>query len=304
MDDKGDNRPDAAIARLAAEQWAVLSTEELRRCGLSREMIAARARRGFLHRLHRGVYAVGHPNVPVEGAFLAAVKACGDGAVLSHFSAAALWGMVDWDERTPEVTVCDTTWRKHPGVRVHRTQILEARDWRHRNGIPVTAPARTALDLAAQLRFVDARRAIRQALSDRFLTMRDLIEIVGRQSARPGARALRRIIAAAPAPTRSLLEDLVLDVIRVAGLERPDVNVPIVIDGRRVIPDFRWPSRRLVVEADGRRWHDNQLAREDDAERQALLEAHGERVIRINWEQAIRRRAETVARLRAAAGIH
>jgi very-short-patch-repair endonuclease len=114
---------------------------------------------------------------------------------------------------------------------------------------------------------------------------------------------LRTIIADDPAPTRSLLEDLALDVIRAAGLERPDVNVPISIEGRRVIPDFRFPRRRLVVQADGARWHGDRLAREDDAERQALLEAHGERVIRITWPQIVRRRSETIARLRAAAGL-
>src|SRR3954449_882664 len=107
MDDKPDKSPDAAVARLAAEEWAVLSTKELRGCGLSREMIATRVRRRYLHRLHRAVYAVGHPNVVMEGRFLAAVKACGDRAVLSHFSAAALWEMVEWDKRKPEVTVCD-----------------------------------------------------------------------------------------------------------------------------------------------------------------------------------------------------
>jgi very-short-patch-repair endonuclease len=84
------------------------------------------------------------------------------------------------------------------------------------------------------------------------------------------------------------------------GLARPDVNVPLVVAGRRVIPDFRWPSRRLIVEADGAAWHGHRPAGEDDAERQALLEAHGERVLRISWEQAIARRAETLARLRAA----
>src|SRR3954454_16617326 len=160
MDDKPDKSPDAAVARLAAEEWAVLSTKELHSCGLSREMIAARVRRRYLHRLHRRVYAVGHTNGMGEGRFLAAVKACGRGAVLSHFSAAALWGMVEWNGRKPEVTLCDTTPRTHSGIVVHRTRALEARDCRHRRGVPVTAPARTALDLASQLPFRATRRAI------------------------------------------------------------------------------------------------------------------------------------------------
>jgi very-short-patch-repair endonuclease len=74
----------------------------------------------------------------------------------------------------------------------------------------------------------------------------------------------------------------------------------VTIVGRRVVPDFRWPDQRLVVEADGAAWHSTQLAREDDAERQALLEAHGERVLRVTWAQALAEPAKTLARLRAA----
>jgi hypothetical protein len=112
-------------------------------------------------------------------------------------------------------------------------------------------------------------------------------------------KKLARIVATA-APTRSVLEDVVLDLVLRGGLEPPDVNVPLILSGRRVIPDFRWPRARLIVEADGAKWHDNPLAREDDAERQALLEAHGERIVRVTWRQAIERPAETLARLRAA----
>ena len=91
-----------------------------------------------------------------------------------------------------------------------------------------------------------------------------------------------------------------LDLILRAGHVHPEVNAPYVVAGRKTIPDFRWPEQRLVVEADGAAWHDNPLAREDDAERQALLEAHGERVLRITWAQALTRPRATLARLRAA----
>jgi len=84
------------------------------------------------------------------------------------------------------------------------------------------------------------------------------------------------------------------------GLAHPDVNVALWLSGRRVVPDFRWPEQRLVVEADGAAWHDNQLAREDDAERQALLEADGERVLRVTWDQVIARPGQTLSRIRAA----
>src|SRR3954453_21650581 len=100
-----DARPDVRVARRAARQWCVLSTGELRACGLPKTAISVRVRSGHLHPLHRGVYAVGHDNPPLEGRFLAAVKACGAKAVLSYFAAAAHVAMVRWDDRYPEVTV-------------------------------------------------------------------------------------------------------------------------------------------------------------------------------------------------------
>src|SRR4051812_15963582 len=118
--DEVDARPDVLVARRAAPGWGVLSLDELRVCGLSRNAVAVRVRNGRLHPMHRGVYAVGHARVPLEGCFLAAVKACAPGAVLSHFAAAAYYGFVRWDGRHPEVTVVGTSTRRHRGIRVHR----------------------------------------------------------------------------------------------------------------------------------------------------------------------------------------
>ena len=127
-----------------------------------------------------------------------------------------------------------------------------------------------------------------------------MIDVLLRLGPRRGSGKLARIIATGSAPTRSELEDVVLDLILGAGLARPEVNVPILLEGRRVVPDFRWSSERLVVEADGAAWHEHKFAREDDAERQALLEAHGEHVIRVTWDQAVAKPRETLARIRAA----
>ncbi len=132
------------------------------------------------------------------------------------------------------------------------------------------------------------------------MSLRELLQVLERRRPCRGATRLARVLATGPAPTRSVLEDVVLDLVLAAGLAAPDVNVPLRLGGRRVIPDFRWPPARVVVEADGAAWHDDRRAREDDAERQALLEAHGERVLRVTWRQAVGRPAETVARLRAA----
>jgi very-short-patch-repair endonuclease len=255
----------------------VLSLNELFMCGLTAKEVRGRVARGQLHRLHRGVYAVGHPNVPREGRFLAATKACD--AVLSHYSAAALWGIVDWDGRHPEVTT--RTVKQHAGIRTHRSRTLRPEDVTRSHGIPVTTPARTIHDLSSVLPYKGVRRAAARALSKRLVAPRHL----------PAQ------LAATVAPTRSELEDAVRDLILAGGFEPPDVNKPLRIEGRRIIPDLRWPAQHLVVEADSLEWHDNPIARRDDAERQALLEAHGERVLRITWEQAIAHPGQTIARL-------
>jgi hypothetical protein len=285
---------------MAADQWGVVSLDELRECGLPDAAVRVRARNGRLHRLHRGVYAVGHPTPPLEGCFLAAVKACGKGAVLSHLSAAALWGFVPWEERRLEVTVPGTVHRAHPGLRVHRTCELGDRDLGRHKGVPATAPGRTIVDLASTFPYKPLRAAVRRAQSLRLVNVVQLNETLMRTSSRRGVGTLRRILATGPAPTRSELEDVVLDLILRGGLAHPDVNVPLHMRGRRVIPDFRWPGSRLVVEADGATWHENALARADDADRQALLEAHGERVVRVTWNQALTQPGQTLARLRAA----
>src|SRR4051794_27148339 len=109
---------DARVAQVAARQWGVMDLDELRGCGLSQQSVAARVRAGRLYPRYRGVFSL-LPTVQLEGAFLAAVKACGAGAVLSHYAAAVLWGLLKWDYRDPEVTAPGL--RAHPGIRTHRS---------------------------------------------------------------------------------------------------------------------------------------------------------------------------------------
>jgi very-short-patch-repair endonuclease len=256
----------------------VLTTAELRACGLSRDVISRWARDGHLHEKHRGVYAVGHRELTVEGRWLAAVKACGDEAALSHYAAAALWGLVEWDGRRIDVTAPTT--RKHPGIRTHRTTRPERT--KHKN-IPVTTVLRTLDDLASVLAFKAYRRAVRQAFNKKLITLADIAR----------ARSAKlRAIAADVVPTVSVLEDLVHDLLRDAGFDEPLVNVPL----GEYVPDFRWPHRGLIVEADGAGTHENELARHDDAVRTGRLP---DRVVRVSWKQAVLRPAQTLARLRA-----
>jgi len=248
-----------------------------------------------MHLVHPGVYSLGHAGLTLRGRFLAAVKACGHGAVLSHRSAAVLWGLLRWDEGwLPEVTVPTGHTRKIPGIAIHRTRVpFEVIRF---DAIPVTTPARTLVDLSSMLPFKPLRRAVREAMALKRVTVRELVAIGGRK----GGAKLTEILADGYVPTRTELEDAVHDVIRRGGFIDPVVNRDMIVGGRRTRPDFLWPDHHLVVEADGRAWHDHRLAREDDAEKQARLEAAGYRVLRVTWQQAIAHPEQTIARLRAA----
>ena len=164
------------------------------------------------------------------------------------------------------------------------------------DGIPITTPARTLLDLADVLPDKGLRRAVRQAQALQLTNMRQIADVLTRARGRRGANRLAALIADGPTPTRSELEDLVLGAVLDGGLTRPEIN------RRRgsVYPDLRWPEQRLTVECDSKTWHDGRLAGEDDAERRARLEADGERVLRVTWAQALKSPEQTVARIAAA----
>jgi hypothetical protein len=251
---------------------------DLRACGLSKNAITARVRRGRLHRVHPGVYAVGHAGLTRNGIFLAAVKACGHGAVLSHMSAAALWDLIPWDELRPTDVIARTD-RRIPGINTHRSR-KPPRQFRY-DGLPVTTAARTLADLSSVLPFKPHRRAVREALTRKRITPAEA----------------NRLIPAAPVPTRSDLEDLVLDLIASAGFEPPEVNKPL---DSGLIPDFRWPDHHLILEADGQAWHDDPISRHDDAQRQAQLEQQGERVLRVTYAQVTSHPEQTIERLKRA----
>jgi hypothetical protein len=180
-----DARCDIEVARRAAEEWGVLSTDELIECGLNHPAILRRVRRGLLHPTYRGVYAVGHRTLPKEGLWLAAVKACGQTARLSGFSSAELCGYHESDEwRMPEVTIVGGSTRSHPGIRVHRTGELADRDWRYVRGIPVTSPARTLLDLAGRLDGAPLRSLVRRAQGTHTVNVREICEALTRLPAK------------------------------------------------------------------------------------------------------------------------
>ncbi len=243
---------------------------------------------------------MGHRGVTLRGRFRAAVLAGPDGTALSNFAAAALWTFIPWKKRPVEVTIPGSGTRRIDGVRVHRSRSLGRRDVLTRGGIRVTSPARTLLDLAAVLPEEALRRAARQAQALRLVTVRELLEIAQRCKGHRGAARLRAVVAGGPAPTVSTLEDDLLDLLDRAGIERPEINATLRLDGRTIIPDYLWRARRLAVEADSATWHDHKLVRENDADKQAILEANGYRVLRVTGDQTRYEPRQTLARIRSA----
>ncbi len=291
-----DTPPDRRVADLAARQHGRVRFDQLVACGLSHAAIARRVRKGQLHRVHHGVYAVGHAAETVHSMIMGAILAGGEGAVASHWASATLWGFVRWDDRAVDVTAPGTGGRKRQGIRLHRSRSLTPRDITRRHGIPTTTAARALLEIAPNLTDDRLKRLTRQAQAENATNLRQLADTVARANGHRATARLAALVATGPAPTRSSHEDIVLDLILKAGFQRPDVNKPL---SDNCIPDLRWPAQRLILEVDSP-WHDGHLAHELDATRQATLEARGERVLRTTKRQAQEHPAQLLQRLRAA----
>ena len=203
--------------------------------------------------------------------------------------------LVNWEDRLPDVLVLGHNPPRHPRVNGHSTTYLPREHVTHVRGIPVTTAERTLLDLASVLPPKQLRRAVRQAQYLKLTTVRSLVAALHGPGPRRGRKRLARVIGTEAAATQSELEDVVLDLILLGGLAHPLVNAPLFVEGRRIVPDFLWPGQRLVIEADGPH-HDDPFERAADKERQRILEAYGYRVIRVTWEQAVMRPAETLRR--------
>jgi very-short-patch-repair endonuclease len=272
---------------LAAGQQVVVSTEQLLELGFDHSRIRRRLAAGWLTRLHRGVYRVG-PQDAQWTAEMAALLACGRRAVLSHRSAAAVWGLASRDESTIDVTVSGTQLRSRDGIRVHRARLARA-DLRERETLRVTSPARTLLDLAAELPRPELERVVNEAQLLRLVTRAELSAV----SRRPGASRLRAALRVEPRLSRSELERLMLALVRRVGLPVPLTNTRVL--GHEV--DFAWPEQRVIVETDGFHAHSTRAAFERDRARDALLSAHGWRVVRFSWWQVVHEPEVVAARL-------
>jgi very-short-patch-repair endonuclease len=272
---------DLEIAALATHQHGVVTRSQLLALGLSDTAITLSARSGRLHRVHRGVYAVGHPILRVEGRWMAAVLAAGQGAVLSHGTAASAWELRALGAGVIHVTVPGDAGRmRRRGLHIHRSRTLTADDTTTHRGIPITTPARTIVDLAATLK----GRPLEQALD--LADQRGLIDFA-ELKARPIPRSLQAILSryAAPTLTRSELEACFLALCDDHALPRPRTNT--CIEGIEV--DFVWRRQRLIVEVDGYRYHRSPSSFEDDRERDVTLSLAGWHVLRFTWTQVTTR---------------
>ncbi|HYI80638.1 MAG TPA: type IV toxin-antitoxin system AbiEi family antitoxin [Thermoleophilaceae bacterium] len=232
-------------------QHGVIARAQLLELGLRSDSIAHRVGAGRLHPVAQGIYAAGRPDLSRNGRWFAALLSCGPSAVLSHRSAAALWGVHPNDLASTEVTVATTVRRRRPGVVVH-CRVLEADERTSRDGVPVTTVERTLLDLATRVSGTVLERAINEADKLDLVDPDALRAALDRYSGRPGVAALRTILDRhAFRLTDSELERRFLALVRRSGLSLPDTGTRL--NGFRV--DFHWPGLGLVVETDGLRYH-------------------------------------------------
>jgi len=295
--------PDRRVASKAAQQYGLMRFDQLALRGLGKDAVARRVRKGQLQRVHYGVYAVGHVNTSLDAHFMACVLAGGAQAFLTHWASCAHAGLVRWDGRLVDVSVRGASHRVRAGIRFHRAGSLDPRDVMRIRGIPCTTPARAILEIAPQLSDRRLKRLVRKAQAEKLATTRQFEDVLRRAPNHAGAGRIARIIATGPAPTYSGDEDEVLDLVLAAGFAHPEVNQRLVVgpatDRTPYFPDLRWPAQHLILEIDSA-WHDDPLSQQLDVERQAELEAAGERVLRTTKAQALADPRQLFARLTAA----
>lgn len=251
--------------------------------GIGRGAIAHRLKNGRLHERYAGVYRVG-PDVGEPWADeMAAILYFGGYAVLSHRTAAALWGFIDTTPDGVSVTLAGRDARSRPGLTVHRTTHLDRRDLRLRDGLPATAPARTLIDLAAVASDAELEEAMAIARMRGLASDREIELAIERAGPRAGVARIKRLLHGAGGEgfTRSRAERRMRTLLARASLPQPLVNAQL--HGFTV--DFLWPREKLVLEVDGYQFHGDRRAFERDRRRDQILVAAGYRVIRITWRQ-------------------
>jgi hypothetical protein len=279
------------VARIASRAHGVVTRAELLEAGVTRRQIVHRLGTGSLIAVFRGVYRVGHKAPSLEARYMAAVKAAGEGGMLSGLAAAHLWGLIKGSGPPPEVSA--PTERRLKGVKVRVRRLEDRTVWR---GVPVTTVPRTIVDLASLLSLQELAQAFHEA-SVRYRTTPTQVEaaIKGRI---PGAEKLRRVLRGDAHLTLSELERAFLRLLRAAGLPLPKTNRPA---GGRFV-DCRWPEHKLTVELDSYRFHSSRFAWEQSYRRERAARARGDEFRRYTWTDVFEEPEPMLADLRRLLG--
>jgi hypothetical protein len=279
------------IARLAERQSGIVTRTQLLQSGVGAATISRWVQNGHLHRIHQGVYSVGHRALSTKGHLVAALFYAGPGAALSHATAAWWWQLIETRPRRIDVSICG---RLVSVGTVHINQERQFDRVRHR-GLPVTTLARTLLDFASVAPLARLRQAVAEADYLRLLDLAAIDAVLGR--GRPGSAALRKALERHRpqyARTLSVLEDRFLELCQRYGIPLPEVNV--MVEGLMV--DALWRKDRVIVELDGHAAHSTRSAMNSDRDRELILRTAGFLVARYTWRQITERPAEVAADLK------
>lgn len=283
------------MSAIAASQHGLITRAQMLEIGFGSDVTRRRLRAGRMICLHRGIYGIGGL-LPPHAPMMAAVLACGRDAVLSHLSAASLFGLVSEPvaETAIDVTVPACVDRVRPGICVRRTN-LDPDEITSHDGIPVTTPLRTLVDVTPHVDDYTLERAIARAEREQLISTADLTAATTRYRGRPGAARLRTLVAriGGPSLTRSEAEARFLALLRRARLPAPRANARI---GDFEV-DFLWPDLELAVEVDGFRFHRSRARFESDRRRTARLAALGIQVVPLTWRQIVEDELATAALL-------
>jgi len=282
--------PGEEVVRFARAQHDVIRSDQLRGLGVHPRAITRWMDSYRLFPVHRGVYAVGRPTLNARGRWMAAVLACGNGAFLSHRSAAALWGLMPVGSGDVHVTVETSGRRKQKGIAVHTTRELPGEHGAELERIPLTSVARTIGDLSFAMEASRLANVLETAERLRLLDANALARA-------RCSKALKVLLGEGvmAADTRSKLEERFLSFCEDEGLPRPATNV--VVAGHDV--DAFWPGHALVVELDSFEFHRTRASFERDRSRDRALQLAGYRVVRVTDRMLRREPAQLAAALRA-----
>jgi hypothetical protein len=261
-----------------------MSREQLRAAAVPPATVDYWVRARRLRVVHRGVYALGGAVLRPESHRLAAVLACGPGAVLSHRSAAAHWELLATSQERIDVTAPRSR-RGVPGIRLHTSRSLDARDTTSHEGIPITTIHRTLLDLAATARKDQLENALAQATHLQLYDQRAIDDVIVRSNGHRGTSVLKEATKHEPQITKSMWEIRMLALVRGANLPEPRCNEALhAPDHGECKPDFYWPADGLIVETDGWEAHRTLAAFRSDRAKDAALTAAGYKVLRFTWD--------------------